>query len=184
MTKPFLMIDVDGPLNPSLTISQAKRNGFERHVLNPMTGDGLTWRQRYGMGLRVFLSRTQGEELVKLADVFDLVWATTWEHEANLMIGPRIGLPRLPVIEFEGRLPSVPPEPGLHWKTAVIAAYAEEHQRSFVWVDDEVGHKDEVYFAKHVKRPSLALRIDPFTGLTAAHFADLRKWGEGVTHGG
>jgi hypothetical protein len=29
-----------------------------------------------------------------------LVRYTTWEHESNEFIGPRIGLPELPVIEF------------------------------------------------------------------------------------
>ena len=35
-----------------------------------------------------------------------LVWATTWMEEANEVISPRLGLPRLPVVEWpdvEGR---------------------------------------------------------------------------------
>jgi hypothetical protein len=53
----------------------------------------------------------------------DLVWATTWEDEANTEIAPRLGLPPLPVVHW--------PEPsaehehvdrwfGLHWKTRAL----------------------------------------------------------------
>jgi hypothetical protein len=73
----------------------------------------------------------------------DLVWATTWEDQANAEIAPRIGLPRLPVVNW--------PEPsdederedqwfGLCWKTRTLVAWA--NQRPFAWVDDEITDAD------------------------------------------
>ena len=169
MTKPFLMIDVDGPLNPYASSNNSLRKGEVFHCYKLL-------------GFKVWLNRWHGEELLKLTDVFDLVWATTWEHDANALIGPRIGLPELPVIEFKKDCPPHPPAPGLHWKTAVIAAYSMAHRRPFSWVDDEVGVRDSVYFMKCGQYPHLALRVSPITGLTAEHFEKLRAWAEEVIH--
>lgn len=166
VSKPLLLIDVDGPLNPWAQSNNQLRKGKQFHLYKLL-------------GHKVWLNRWHGEELFKLTDVFDLVWATTWEHEANSLIGPRIGLPELPVIEFAKHCPSQPPEPGLHWKTAVITAYAVAHDRSFAWVDDEVGVRDGVWFSRWCSHPFLTLKIDPVTGLTADHFRELRGWAEG-----
>ncbi|WP_443064246.1 hypothetical protein [Streptomyces sp. NBC_00525] len=57
----------------------------------------------------------------------ELVWATTWEDEANIDLAPRLGLPPLPVVHW--------PEPsnaheredqwfGLHWKTRTLLRLA------------------------------------------------------------
>lgn len=162
--KPLLLIDVDGPLNPwAKSNSQSRKDKrFTRHKL---------------LGFTVWLSEWHGEELMKLTDVYDLVWATTWEHDANALIAPRVGVPELPVIEFARDLPSVPPVPGLHWKVAAILKYCAG--RPFVWVDDEVGAVDGVYAGQHHGAPFLMLRIDPTTGLTEEHFDSLREWAEG-----
>lgn len=162
--KPFLMLDVDGPLNPYAATNRKCPKMYRRYHID---------------GYLVRLARQHGGELNKLTDVFDLVWATTWEHQANTDIGPKIGLPKLPVIEFKKHLPSEPPEPGLHWKTSVISAYATAHDRPFAWVDDEVGVMDGVHFAKWQAHPFLTLKIDPVVGLADKDFKELRAWAEG-----
>ena len=164
--KPFLLLDVDGVVNPFAQSNSQLRKGKQ-------------FREYKLLGFKVWLNPWHGEELLKLTDVFDLVWATTWEHEANSLIGPRLGLPELPVIEFTKLMPDQPPEPGLHWKTAVITAYALAHRRAFAWVDDEVSVQDGMHFMKWCEDPFLALKIDPVTGLTAEHFTKLREWAEG-----
>ena len=163
--RPLLLLDVDGPLNPYANSNNQLRKGKVFHPYKLL-------------GFKVWLSRWHGEELMKLTDVFDLVWATTWEHDANSLIGPRVGLPELPVIEFTKHMPAQPPEPGLHWKTAVITAYVLAHKRAFAWVDDEVGVRDGVHFAQWCRGPFLTLKVDPITGLTEKHFTELREWAE------
>jgi hypothetical protein len=161
--KPLLLLDVDGPLNPWAASNRQVPKGYRQ------------WRIE---GYKVRLAPWHGEELLKLAKVYDLVWATTWEHTANTEIGPRIGLPKLPVIEFEKHLPEKPPSPGLHWKTSVITAYAGAHDRPFIWVDDEVTVTDALWFTKWAPRPFRTQRIDPAVGLATEDFATLRKWAE------
>lgn len=167
--KPFLLIDVDGPLNPwAASGKKNQKAGFRRYRID---------------GFIVYLKRAHGQALVDLTDVYDLVWCTTWEHQANTDIGPKVGLPDLPVIEFKKFLPGQPPSPGLHWKTAVITAYAMAHDRPFAWVDDEVGAHDGVWFAQWCHHPFLAKKVNPEIGLTDKDFTELREWAEGGMYG-
>jgi hypothetical protein len=96
-----LSIDVDGVLNPFAVRRGVVPPGFEEHAIQ---------------GYRVLLNRRHGELLMGLADRFELVWATTWEADANREIGARIGLPELPFLEF-GDV-----EPRGAWKTPAIDA--------------------------------------------------------------
>lgn len=103
------------------------------------------------------------------------MWATTWEHEANEWIGPRIGLPELPVVEWPRPLRGDPS--GLHWKTRTLADYAG--RRPFAWIDDETGAGDRSWLASRHAAPTLVLGVAPETGLLPAHFRALRAWAEG-----
>jgi hypothetical protein len=73
----------------------------------------------------------------------ELVWATTWEDEANAEIAPRIGLPRLPVVSWpESTLQHEREDQwfGLCWKTRTLVNWAGG--RPFAWVDDEITDAD------------------------------------------
>jgi DNA-binding XRE family transcriptional regulator len=166
MTRPLLLIDVDGPLNP-YAASNNTINKFNRQ--NPARG----YKTHQISGYKVRLARWHGAELKGLARAFDLVWATTWEQQANTEIGPRIGLPDLPVISFKD-LPDQPPAPGLYWKTSIIADYCKG--RPFAWIDDEISHVDEQYITDRHTAPAKLMKINPATGLTPEHFDALETW--------
>lgn len=93
--------------------------------------------------------------------------------DANECIGPRIGLPELPVVIW--------PEPsdseergGLHWKTRALVARAAG--RSFVWVDDEISDADQAWVSAHHQGHALLHRVDARRGLTDEDFEALDKW--------
>jgi hypothetical protein len=72
----------------------------------------------------------------------DLVWATTWESEANECLAPLLGLPQLPVVTWLE--PSDEPEPAaLHWKTRMLVEWAAG--RPFAWLDDEITDADRTW---------------------------------------
>src|SRR5690606_6944803 len=91
---------------------------------------------------------------------FDLVWATTWEEEANAFVAPLLGLPELPFIAW----PEPRPEPGggVFWKTPGIVAWAQG--RAFAWVDDEITEADRAWVEEHHDGPALLHRVDPRRG--------------------
>lgn len=107
-----------------------------------------------------------------------LVRATTWREEANEVVTPRIGLPRLPVVEW----PATGAEGsrrGLHWKTRPLVEWADG--RPFVRVDDEIGAMDRLWVAAGHPGPSLLHRADPAKGLEDADFRVLAGWLDAVT---
>lgn len=175
VVKPLLLLDVDGVLNPEPGSNGRRPDGYETHRFNPMTSDGVTdWVTRFRKPLRVWLNPQHGWELIKLTEFYELVWCTTWEHEANEWISPHLGLPELPFIPFVSMLPPKPPAPGLHWKTSVVIEYA--NGRPFVWVDDEIGQRDHWYIGQHHPGKYSLMKIESRIGLVQENFDELKGW--------
>lgn len=163
----LLFLDVDGPLLP---FGRATGPGG----IHPTYPDGLL---PPGAGAHPLLARIDpglGPRLAALG--CELVWATTWTHEANEVVAPRLGLPPLPVVLWPG--PSAEDErdarAGLHWKTRTLVGRAAG--RAFAWVDDEIGDADRRWVAAHHEGRSLLHRVDPGRGLTDADFRQLDAW--------
>ncbi|MEU0130227.1 MULTISPECIES: HAD domain-containing protein [unclassified Streptomyces] len=164
--KPLLLIDIDGPLNPFAALAHRPvPEGYALHRMRP-TG----WKT--GAPLPVLLSAEHGEELLTLSARYELVWATTWKDEANEWVGPRLGLPPLPYIDW----PSMhgTPADGTYWKTRHVVDHADG--RPFAWVDDEISGIDRDWVAAHHPGHALLLRVDPGVGLSRTDFDALAEW--------
>ncbi|MFC9327407.1 HAD domain-containing protein [Kitasatospora sp. NPDC057015] len=153
MPRPLLFLDVDGVLNPD----------------RPDPGDGFA--SHHLLGWTVHLSDRHGEWLRELATGYELVWATTWEEEANRHISPLLGLPPLPVVRFAGYVPQ-PDDPrvplmqlisGRKW--APLLRYAGG--RPFAWVDDVIPGR--LVRRALPRRDRVLLRVDPARGLERHH---------------
>ncbi|MGI5359530.1 HAD domain-containing protein [Streptomyces sp. CA-252508] len=179
--RPVLLVDVDGPLNPYAAKPYRRPEGYRTHRLLTPRWEAAERRRLTEQGLpnkpvkplRVWLDPAHGPALAALP--FDLVWATTWEEEANTFIAPVLGLPRLPFIAWA--TPRVLPEGGVFWKTPEIVAWAEG--RAFAWIDDEITEADRAWVAERHSGPALLHRVDPRRGLTSDDFAALTAWAAG-----
>lgn len=172
--RPLLLIDVDGPLNPYAAKPHRRPDGYQTHRMRP-TG----WEQPWQKPLRVWLNPTHGAALQALP--FELVWCTTWAHEANEWIGPHIGLPELPVIEWSVHAPGprhANPH-GTFWKTEHVVRWAAG--RPFAWIDDDFDDTDRAYVAKHHDGPALLHWISPRDGLLERDFKALEQWARSLT---
>ncbi|HET6636814.1 MAG TPA: hypothetical protein VFH77_17495 [Streptomyces sp.] len=179
-TKPLLLLDVDGPLNCFDAPPHRRPPGYKTYRMKPDTwiAQHLGVPERWVKPLRVWLNPAHGPALMRLP--FELVWATTWEHDANEWIGWRIGLPRtrdLPVIEFGSQL--VPRPDGTYVKTWKVVEYAAG--RPFAWVDDQITDIDREYVADHHDGPALLHWVDPAKGLTSEDFTALADWAARLT---
>ncbi|MEV0299375.1 HAD domain-containing protein [Nocardia sp. NPDC050710] len=155
--RPLLFLDVDGPLLP-----------FGEHPRREPRNVGSD--SRFSQ-----LSPDVGQRLAALP--CELVWATTWEDEANAEIAPRIGLPQLPVVNW--------PEPsaehehedrwfGLCWKTRTLVGWAAG--RPFAWVDDEITSADRSWVATHHPGRALLRRVESSRGLSDEDITALDQW--------
>lgn len=156
--RPLLLLDFDGPLNPHR--AQQTPPGYR---LQEIVEGEKTWR--------VLINPWHGAELTALADTFDLVWATSWEHGANRLLSPLLGLPTdLPTILWPDRTPVRCGS----WKAPYVADWVGD--RAFAWVDDEVGEAERTRFpGAH----QLIRQVDARVGLAAADFGVLWAWAAG-----
>jgi hypothetical protein len=149
--KPYLFIDVDGVLNTD------RRYGTVRYT---------------ALGYNINLNPNDGPRLLELADRYELVWATTWKDLANVHIGPRIGLPELPWIEWSDPYPTQRTYPGnIMIKTMEVIKYADG--RPFAWLDDDLTSYDIKELEKHTCLPIL---VSYKYGIIGEHLDMLREW--------
>lgn len=155
--RPLLFLDVDGPLLPFGEVPQ-REPGYA-------APDARLTRLSPQTGLRL------------AALPCTLVWATTWEDEANTEVAPRIGLPKLPVVNWPDSSDEHDRQDqwfGLCWKTRTLVAWAAG--RTFAWVDDEITDADRDWVSAHHHGQALLYRVQSSRGLAAEDFAALDQW--------
>lgn len=162
MPLPLLYLDIDGPLIP---FGEPPRDAPDPAPVSDWHVGANPLVTRLDPGLGRLLSSLPCE----------LVWATTWMHEANHVVGPLLGLPVLTVVEWRDR----PDDPidawfGLHWKTRGLVEHAGG--RPFIWIDDELGEQDREWVSAHHSGRALLHHVDPRVGLRHSDFAAVIHW--------
>jgi hypothetical protein len=158
--RPLLFLDVDGPLIP-----------FGSSAGHPEVAAASTTTVDQGNPLLARLDPGIGPRLMALG--CQLVWATTWMEEANEVVARRIGLPKLPVLEWPDAATGGTPR-GLHWKTRPMIEWATG--RPFIWVDDEISAMDRQWVDASHPGPSLLHQVEPAKGLSDTDFRVLAGW--------
>ena len=147
--KPLLLIDVDGVLNALRDPARFKLGKFG-----------------------VSLNPDHGSWLLAFADRMTLTWATLWEHDANRLIAPIVGLPELPVIEFKDALSSRADT----FKLTDVESFVGD--RAFVWIDDDL-FEDAFEWERARNRaglPTLLVKTDRLLGLQRADLDKIEAW--------
>jgi hypothetical protein len=155
MTRPLLLVDVDGVISLF---------GFD--LARPPAGRFLTVD-----GIAHFLSATAGEHLRRLSAAYEPAWCTGWEEKANEYLPHALGLPApLPVVSLAGAVPAL----SGHWKLDAIDCYAGP-DRPVAWIDDAHDQRCDSWAAAR-RAPTLLVSTDPATGLTEQHVDELLAW--------
>jgi hypothetical protein len=113
----------------------------------------------------------------RLAEHYELVWATGWEERANEHLPHLLGMPgELPTLSFDEQ-----PEWGTaHWKLGPIDRFAAD--RPAAWIDDSFS--DECFaWAEDRAAPTLLVHTDPAVGITAEHVDLLVNWAAAAVSG-
>jgi HAD domain in Swiss Army Knife RNA repair proteins len=111
-----------------------------------------------------------GGRLARLANHYELVWATGWEEKANEYLPALLEMPgELPFLTFDGRAVFGT----AHWKLEAIDEYARG--RPAAWVDDSLDERCRAWAARR-SAPTLLVETDPAIGITDADVQTLVDW--------
>lgn len=158
MSKPILAVDVDGVISLF---------GFEEP---PGRGEA---RFELIDGMVHCISLAAGQRLLRLGEMYELVWASGWEEKANDYLPNILGLPELPHLSFDGaaRFGSA------HWKLSPLDDFGRG--RALAWIDDSF---DESCYEWAQKReePTLLVPTESHRGLEDAQVEALIDWARGL----
>ena len=154
-SKPVLAVDVDGVISLF---------GFD----GPL--DEVPGKFHLIDGIAHCIADGVGPRLVRLAEHFQLVWATGWEERANDHLPLLLGLPAdLPVLTFGGRARFGT----AHWKLDALDEFSDE--RPLAWIDDSLDESCHAWAAER-SAPTLLVPTESAVGLTDAHVDTLIGW--------
>jgi hypothetical protein len=153
---PVLFVDVDGVISLF---------GF------PSDGGELPGRFHWVDGIAHCIPDDCGPRLERLAETFELVWATGWEEKANEYLPFILKLPfkQLPVLNFDGRAVFG----SAHWKLDAIDEYAAG--RPAAWIDDNLDDECRAW-AERRAAPTLLVQTEPALGVDEEHVELLIDW--------
>jgi hypothetical protein len=154
VSRPILAVDVDGVISLF---------GFDDRPEGPGT------RFQLVDGVPHCISLVAGDRLLRLAERFELVWASGWEDKANFYLPELLGLPELPHVSFDGAARGG----GAHWKVGPLEDFGRG--RALAWVDDNF---DQSCFewAQARAEATLLVPTEPHLGLEEVHVDTLNAW--------
>lgn len=156
--RPLILVDIDGVLNVVASSAQRRRlrhhEGWRQQRVELPEGQFLLFWNPAVAPLLLQLAAETGAELA---------WGTTWEQDANLVVGPLMGLPELPFV----------PVAGFPHKASAVVPWTGG--RPFVWFDDESGAA-EITAGLAGSQPHLVVQVDEREGLSEKHLGPARDW--------
>jgi hypothetical protein len=152
--KPILAVDVDGVISLFGYDQPTEDAPGEFHLVD---------------GMLHCISMPTGPRLNRLAQTYDLIWASGWEDRANDHLPNILGVPKLPHLSFDGRARFGT----AHWKLEAIEEYAGD--RPLAWIDDSLDPSCYEWAEKR-QAPTLLVPTDPGIGLEEGHVAALEAW--------
>ena len=161
--RPVLAVDVDGVISLFGFEGPLDEAGGRFHLID---------------GIAHCISDVAGRELNRLAEVYELVWATGWEDRANDHLPLLLGIQGdLPCLHFDGRARFGT----AHWKLEALDEYAKD--RPLAWIDDSFDESCHEW-AQGRRAPTLLVPTQSDIGLTEGHTEALLAWvREGYTLG-
>jgi hypothetical protein len=116
-----------------------------------------------------------GGRLTRLAERYELVWATGWEEKANDYLPRLLALEakQLPVLTFDGRAVFGT----AHWKLEAIEEYARDSPAA--WIDDNLDERCRAW-ADGRSAPTLLVETSAPVGITEDDVDRLLRWADEV----
>lgn len=150
-----LFLDVDGVLNAVTPASQPPV-GWPDFAHHPNVN-----------GYPLWLSRQMMARLLEF-DV-EIVWCTTWEHDAPRMIAPLVQAPDFRVLSL-----------GLDSKATVVTRELRARPQPWIWIDDDAIASGPTNAILHLGLPGHVVRPSFDVGLTEAEIDGIAEFLDGL----
>jgi len=128
------------------------------------------------------LSIAAAERIRRLADRYELVWATGWQERANDRLSLITGIGPLPVIEFDAHREqgNAAMTTAAHWKLGAIAAFCG--RRPLAWIDDSFDRSCFEWAESREAKgsPTLLVPTEPEIGFEEAQAAVVADWADSL----
>lgn len=163
--RPMILLDVDGVVNRLPTLERIPRHKHEFADLS----------EAKVAGFPIVYSPEMARRLAGLEG--NIYWLTTWEAGdlANRKIAPLLGWEPLPTIaraDHDKRAGAFG-----WWKSSAAKALVAQHQRPFVWLDDELDAARKHGQIAWLRRCGLPhLLVSPELGLLPRHLDRIEAW--------
>ena len=160
--KPILAVDIDGVISLF---------GFEQKAdsVAQMRKEDAPGEFHLIDGMLHCISLPTGARLNRLAEHYELVWASGWEERANDHLPTILGVPKLHYLTFDGRAQFGT----AHWKLEALDEYAGD--RPLAWIDDSLD-RSCYEWADARSAPTLLVPTESSIGLEEGHVAALEDW--------
>ena len=156
MSRPILAVDVDGVISPVRLRGAARRAREARFELV----DGMVH----------CISLPAGERLLRLAEHFELVWATRLGGQSELLPAQLLGLPELPHVCLRRRRP-------LRLRALEAGAARGVRRRPGARLDRRQLRRELLRVGASARpEPTLLVPTEPHLGLEEAHVEALNAW--------
>lgn len=168
--QPVLFVDVDGVISLF-----GFREGYGLAPGDVAVGDRPTGELHSINGILHYISSASAGHLRRLAEHFELVWASGWEEAANDYLPHLLELDgHLPYLTFDGRVSAGP----CHWKIEAVDEYARG--RPAAWIDDNLNEECHDW-ADNRGAPTLLIETERHEGMTDQHVERLLRFVEEIT---
>ncbi|MBS2553423.1 hypothetical protein KGQ19_41875 [Catenulispora sp. NL8] len=171
MNTPYLIMDIDGVLIPYPDGAGHSPDTHTRHLVTP------TGYERQP-AVAIWLNPTHGQMIARFLSETGLTmaWATSWQHDANRLIGSRLGLQASAVIEWDRPAITVSHPNGYLWKRDPVAAWLGNAPAA--WIDDDFTPADHAWAAARTLSgiPTILVQPDHHEGLLPTHLNTVAEW--------
>ena len=159
--KPILAVDIDGVISLF---------GFEgrKPTRSGRAAAGRVPPDRRDAPLH--LDRRPGQRLNRLAETYELVWASGWEDRANDHLPQILGVPEAPLPHLRRPTPASAPPTG-----SSARSRSTRRGRPLAWIDDSFDHSCYEWGEKR-EAPTLLVPTEPDRGLEEAQVEALEAW--------
>lgn len=175
MNLPHLLLDIDGVLIPFPAAGHQGPASHDRHLVVPAGHNPAD-------PVPIWLNPHHGPLINDLiaTGLLHPAWCTSWRYDANTLIGPKIKIPPLDVIDLPHLDITTSHPNGYLWKRDHVSLWADN--APLAWIDDDFTDLDHQWATNRTTSGAATLLIqpDPNIGLLPEHLDQVRAWAAGL----